>query len=121
MFEHRDAPEAGTQIPAGGARTGELLTEAARREVAEETGAEVEPGTALAVRQSPHPHTGEPRVTVFFHARTSAVRDAWVHEAVSGDGDDGMAFRCHFIPLVRAADLLADDQGECLHLLEGVL
>ncbi|MEG9513943.1 NUDIX domain-containing protein [Saccharopolyspora indica] len=117
MFDHLDAPEAGTQVPAGGVRAGELLTAAASREVAEETGAEVELGQALAVQQRPHPHTGEPRVTVFFHARTSEVRDGWVHEVASGDGDDGMVFRCRFVPLARPGEL-ADHQGEFLHLIE---
>lgn len=117
VFDHLDDPEAGTQVPAGGVRAGELLTEAAVREVAEEVGAEIELGRALAVQQRLHPHTGEPRVTVFFHAWTSEVRETWVHVVASEDADDGMTFRCRFVPLARAGEL-ADYQGEFLHLIE---
>ncbi|MFG2125985.1 NUDIX domain-containing protein [Streptomyces sp. NPDC048710] len=49
VFDHRDHPEAGTQVPAGGVDPGELLTDAVLREITEETGVtSVTPGTALA-------------------------------------------------------------------------
>lgn len=38
VFDHRDHPEAGTQVPAGGVEPGEVLADAVVREVAEETG-----------------------------------------------------------------------------------
>lgn len=121
VFDHRDHPEAGTQVPAGGVDPGELLIDAVLREVTEETGVTaVTLGAALAVQQRPHPHTGQPRVTVFFHAQTAETRDAWTH-TVAGrehDQDHGMVFRCCFIPVQEAAGLLADDQGEFLPLLE---
>ncbi|MGY0489976.1 NUDIX hydrolase [Streptomyces sp. WG-D5] len=121
VFDHRDQPDAGTQVPAGGVGPGEPLTEAALREIAEETGvAAVTLGAALAVQQRPHPHTGEPRVTVFFHARTTDSRDAWTHTVTGGEGDAdrGMVFRCFFVPLREAEELLADGQGEFVPLLE---
>ncbi|MHB9757026.1 NUDIX domain-containing protein [Streptomyces sp. BYX5S] len=103
VFDHRDQPDAGTQVPAGGVGPGEPLTEAALREITEETGAAVTLGAALAVQQRPHPHTGEPRVTVFFHARTTDSRDAWTHTVTGGEGDAdrGMVFRCFFVPLLE--------------------
>ncbi|WP_037603969.1 NUDIX hydrolase [Streptacidiphilus rugosus] len=121
VFDHRDHPEAGTQVPAGGVDAGEPLSDAVRREITEETGVSaVTLGAALAVQQRPHPHTGRPRVTVFFQAWTSESRDSWIH-TVGGSADDedhGMAFRCRFVPLHRAAGLLADRQGEFVHLIE---
>ncbi|MHA4815543.1 NUDIX hydrolase [Streptomyces aculeolatus] len=118
VFDHRDHPRAGTQVPAGGVEPGELLTEAALREVAEETGAAaVTLGAALAVQQSPHPHTGEPQITVYFQARTRETRDDWMHTVASLDEDRGMVFRCFFIPLERAGGLLAGDQGEFVGLV----
>ncbi|MFF0727922.1 NUDIX domain-containing protein [Streptomyces sp. NPDC004134] len=118
VFDHRDFPEAGTQVPAGGVEGGELLAEAALREIAEETGvAGVTLGTALAVQQSPHPHTGQPQITVYFQAETAETRDGWMHTVVSGDEDRGMAFRCFFVPLEQARGLLAGDQGEFVGLV----
>ncbi|AZM45913.1 hypothetical protein DMB38_08805 [Streptomyces sp. WAC 06738] len=118
VFDHRDFPEAGTQVPAGGVEGGELLAAAALREIAEETGvAGVALGAALAVQQSPHPHTGQPQITVYFQAETAETRDDWMHTVVSGDEDRGMVFRCFFVPLERAGGLLAGDQGEFVGLV----
>lgn len=121
VFDHRDHPEAGTQVPAGGVNPGELLTDAVLREIAEETGVTaVALGTALAVQQRQHPDNGQPRVTVFFHAQTTETRDTWTHSVAGqeGDRDYGMVFRCYFIPARQAADLLADNQGEFIRLAE---
>lgn len=84
---------------------GEALADAVLREVAEETGlTAVTLGAALAVQQRPHPHTGQPRVTVFFHARNTDPRDAWTHTVAGPDGDEdhGLVFRCRFVPLGEA-------------------
>jgi ADP-ribose pyrophosphatase YjhB (NUDIX family) len=99
---------------------GEPLTEAALREITEETGATaVTLGAALAVQQCPHPHTGQPQVTVFFHAQTTETRDTWMHTVAGKDDDqdNGMVFRCYFIPAEQAAGLLAGNQGEFIHLV----
>lgn len=121
VFDHQDHPEAGTQVPAGGVEPGERLTDAVLREIAEETDvAAVTLGAALAVQQRPHPHTGRPRATVFFHARTTEPRDTWLHTVGGEEGgtDHGLVFRCHFVPVQQAAGLLADRQGEFLPLIE---
>ncbi|WP_328459402.1 NUDIX hydrolase [Streptomyces sp. NBC_00448] len=120
VFDHRDHPDAGTQVPAGGVDPGELLTEAVLREITEETGAAaVSVGPALAVQQRPHPHTGQPQVTVFFHARSTETRDTWTHTVAGQESDEdyGLVFRCRFIPVEQAAGLLADGQGEFIHLV----
>ncbi|MER7176705.1 NUDIX hydrolase [Streptomyces mesophilus] len=122
VFDHRDQPEAGTQIPAGGVAPGELLAQAVLREVREETGAiGLVLGPALAVQQRPHPRTGQPRVTVFFYIRTAETRASWPHtvNGQEGDGDSGMDFDCFFVPLREAAGLLVDGQGEFIPLLMG--
>ncbi|MDT0377555.1 NUDIX domain-containing protein [Streptomyces sp. DSM 42041] len=115
VFDHVGMPEAGTQIPAGGVKTGEALGEAVLREVAEETGL---PGATLlrqvAVEDKPHPGTRRPRRTTFFlvHAPED-VADAWEHH-VRGDGDDaGLTFACRFVPLPLKLPL-ADGQDAWL-------
>ncbi|WP_240203313.1 hypothetical protein [Streptomyces actuosus] len=72
------------------------------------------------VQQRPHPHTGRPRATVFFHARTTEPRDSWTHTVTGRDGDQGsgLVLRCRFVPLSGAAGLLADRQDEFLPLVE---
>jgi 8-oxo-dGTP pyrophosphatase MutT (NUDIX family) len=111
VLDHVGMPEADTQVPAGGVEPGEALEEAVLREVAEETGLL----TAAVVRQiavedKPHPVTGQPRRTGFFHLRIPAdTPDEWDHR-VHGDGDDaGLTFTCRFLPLPLQQPL-ADNQ-----------
>lgn len=115
MFDHIGMPEAGTQVPAGGAKSGERLEEAVLREVAEETGLL----TATVVRQiavedKPHPDTGQPRRTSFFFLQAPAdTYDAWDHQ-VNSDGDDSKPhLACQFLPLPLEQPL-ADDQDAWL-------
>jgi ADP-ribose pyrophosphatase YjhB (NUDIX family) len=78
VFDHVGMPQAGTQVPAGGVRAGEDLESAVLREVAEETGLlAVAVVRKIAVEDKPHPDTGQPRRTSFFHLRAQAdVPDA---------------------------------------------
>lgn len=110
VFTHKDSPESGVQVPAGGVRAGERLDAAARREVLEETGIAVSSITPLAVQTS-----NEDQLTVFVQATTATPLDRWVHN-VSGTGEDaGMTFECAFVPFAKAD--LAGDQHEFLPLL----
>ncbi|GLY76190.1 hypothetical protein Airi01_044570 [Actinoallomurus iriomotensis] len=111
VFDHVGMPQAGTQVPAGGVRSGEDLQHAVLREVAEETGLL----TASVVRRvtvedRPHPDTRRPRRTTYFQLQAPpATADAWNH-TVYGDGDDvGLTFACRFLPLPLKRPL-ADDQ-----------
>ncbi|MGW5125771.1 NUDIX hydrolase [Streptomyces sp. NPDC004069] len=115
VFDHIGMPEAGTQVPAGGVRSGEGLEEAVLREVAEETGLLTATVVRqLAVEDKPHPDTGQPRRTSFFHLQAPAgLPEAWEHH-VRGDGDDaGLSFACRFLPLPLKQPL-ADDQDAWL-------
>ncbi|MFD9543934.1 NUDIX domain-containing protein [Streptomyces sp. NPDC060022] len=115
VFDHVGVPEAGTQIPAGGVRPGEDLEHAVLREVAEETGlATAVPVRQIAVEDSPHPGTGQPRTTTFFLLRAPAdTPDAWSHRVRGDDEDAGLVFACRFMP-IPLPQPLADGQDAWL-------
>ncbi|MEU0955390.1 NUDIX domain-containing protein [Streptomyces niveus] len=119
VFDHIGMPEAGTQVPAGGVKSGEELDEAVLREVAEETGLLTATVVRrIAVENKPHPDTGQPRRTTFFFLQASTeTLDAWDHH-VHADGDDaGLTFACRFLPLPLRQPL-ADDQDAWLGHLD---
>jgi 8-oxo-dGTP pyrophosphatase MutT (NUDIX family) len=100
VFDHRDHPEAGTQVPAGRLEPGEDIEAALLRELEEEAGlaeAQVvrkigtfEPGTL--------PH-GEPYTNHAYEVEAPGAPDAWEHE-VFGDGDDaGLVFVYRWEPI----------------------
>ncbi|MEU8302370.1 NUDIX domain-containing protein [Actinomadura sp. NPDC048955] len=115
VFDHVGLPQAGTQVPAGGVQPGETPERAVLREVLEETGLRTASVVGrLGMDDKPHPDTGRPRRTTYFHLHVPATTaDAWNHE-VCGDGDDaGLAFACRFLPLPLTRPL-ADDQDAWL-------
>lgn len=120
VFDHVDddpADPSGTQIPAGGMAPFEALTDAAFREVREETGLlglqfVGQVGAAELGLDDP----GGPSMTTYVHLALpdgAAATDAgeWEH-AVTGDGADaGMIFRCRWEPLPLSVEL-AGGQGQ---------
>ena len=122
VFEHIDVPEAGQQVPAGGVNPNEDLPRAVLREVIEETGlAGVTIVRALTTEDKPHPGTGQPRRTTYFHLLAPTdTADDWIHRVEGTDSDIGMMFACHFHPLPLPHPL-ADDQDAWLGLIDPAL
>ncbi|MCH7229563.1 NUDIX domain-containing protein [Glycomyces sp. L485] len=104
MFLHIDAPEAGVQVPGGGALPHETVGQAAIREAFEETGAaglalgEVIGNKLMPIQESPVPY----QVSTYCWLTTTETRDSWDHFVNSHDGDHGMRFRCEFRPSTSA-------------------
>jgi 8-oxo-dGTP pyrophosphatase MutT (NUDIX family) len=107
VFDHRDAADAGTQVPAGTVDEGEDPAAAVVREVLEECGVQTNVVRALGTTDARAPR-GEPRRNFFFHLKTDDTREAWDHIVVGGGGDHGMVFACRFAPLAELPHLAAD-------------
>ena len=102
VFDHRDHPEAGTQVPAGGVHQGEGLIEAAIREVREETGVRLDTEPMLLGTHEHPDGLGQAALSHFFRADApEGLPPAWQH-VVSGDGEDAaLVFECRFDPAPR--------------------
>jgi 8-oxo-dGTP diphosphatase len=95
VFDHRDYPDAGTQVPAGRIDPGESLEECLHRELDEEAG----------LRGSVLRELGRPPWPPKYENRAFEVRaegnppDMWEHE-VHGTGDDaGLVFLYRWEPV----------------------
>jgi len=99
VFDHRDHPDAGTQVPAGGVGAGEGLVEAARREVLEETGVVLDAELTLL---GTHRHLDgllELALTHFFRVDApGGLPRSWRHTVVGRGEDVGLVFDCRFDP-----------------------
>ena len=107
VFEHRDFPDAGTQVPAGTVNHEEDPAVAVVREVFEETGVEARIVRELAYKDAIAPR-GEPRRNFFFELETDETRDAWEHVVHGGGEDNGLVFVCRFVSLTPPPALIAD-------------
>ncbi|RRS01997.1 NUDIX domain-containing protein [Glycomyces terrestris] len=97
---HVDDPEAGVQVPGGGARPGETPGETALREAVEETGVRgVRFGEVLGSKLMAVPEWRDfdYQVNTYSWMETDDPRAAWDHTVpVTGDADDGLRMRCEF-------------------------
>ena len=108
VFDHRDFPEAGTQVPAGTVDANERPEESVVREVLEETGVHARVVRHLGSVATTAPG-GEPRRNLFFQLEAGEERDEWEHLVIGGGEDRGLVFLCRFVPLHPTPELIADD------------
>jgi 8-oxo-dGTP pyrophosphatase MutT (NUDIX family) len=99
VFDHRDHPEAGTQVPTGGVDPEEGLIEAAIREVREETGVQLDTDPTLLGTHEHLDGLGQPARSHFFRVDAPmGLSRRWQH-VVFGDGKDtALVFECRFDP-----------------------
>jgi 8-oxo-dGTP diphosphatase len=98
VFEHRDDPEAGVQVPAGRLEPGEELEAGLLREIEEETGLT----NARIVRELPDfedHYRSRYENHAFQLVLDEEAPDEWEHVVV-GDGDDaGLTFQYRWTPI----------------------
>ena len=106
VFDHRDHPEAGTQVPAGGVHEEEALDDAAIREVFEETGVVLDGRPTFLGTHEHVDGLGRPARSSFVQiAAPSTMPDSWQHQ-VTGSGDDQrLVFLCGFDSNPRLQDV----------------
>ena len=121
VFEHRDYPEAGLQVPAGTVDAGETPEEAVLREVEEESGLiGCRIMSKLAAYDWPNPETGKMNERHVFHLSAPPyTEEAWTW--VETDGGkvpelEGYVFLFRWVSLGGSVDL-AGEQGDYLHLV----
>jgi 8-oxo-dGTP diphosphatase len=105
VFDHRDHPKAGTQVPAGRLDDGESLEEGLKRELYEESGLE----RVRVVRELTLPddlgHGHRYENHAFEVEVEGDAPERWEH-TVLGDGDDsGLVFVYRWEPVTRELEL----------------
>jgi ADP-ribose pyrophosphatase YjhB (NUDIX family) len=99
VLDHRDHPEAGTPVPAGGVDRGERLHDAVVREVAEETGVALLAEPAWLGAYDHRDGLGRPARSHFFKVDAPpGLPDAWEHVVGGRGADGGLVLLCRFDP-----------------------
>lgn len=119
VVDHVDGHSTRTQVPAGGVAAGESTYAAVVRGLAEVTGlAGVRVVTELGTDDRPHPESGLPRRTTYFHLEAPpGSPDEWVHHVTGRGPDNGLRFACRFVPLPLGTRL-ADHQDALLRQID---
>jgi ADP-ribose pyrophosphatase YjhB (NUDIX family) len=117
VFEQREPPEAGLQVPGGTVEPGEEVVTALWREITEESGLTdltLRGCLATALVDS---EEGPERRHVFHLEAPPGLPDTWRHTVSAGDDDQGMVFAYRWLRAPECAPLLVDGQGDWIQLL----
>jgi len=121
VFEHRDYPDAGVQVPAGTVDPGEAPEDAVMREVEEETGlADCRMLGKLAVYDWFNLYSGEMNERHVFHlAAPDSTADSWTWIETGGGRvpeHEGYVFQFRWVALDQPPEL-AGNQGDYLQAI----
>lgn len=120
VFEHKDHPNAGWQVPGGTIESDELIIDALYREIEEETGI---PRKDLELNGKVNKTNYYPEDSDVMHERSifqltyiGETLKEWEHR-VEGDGEDeGLTFCHRFIPIQELPELAAN-QDQAIPLI----
>ena len=119
VFEHKNEPDAGLQVPGGTIEEGEMLIDALYREIAEETGITRD---KLSFVGKIHKYNYYPNgkdtayERNFFHLDYAGDQQRWEHNVVSDGLDNGMTFQFRWEP-IGTLPKLAGEQDKAVELL----
>jgi len=116
VFDHRDIPDAGTQVVGGTVEAGEDFKLALSREIKEESGLNISPGEMTKIGESTYHRQDMPELNHrhYFEILSTDLPETWEH-TVSSDGlDNGLVFEFYWLPLDEARDVLVGKFGELL-------
>lgn len=122
VFEQKDHPEAGFQVPGGTIEDDELLIDALYREIEEETGLRREQlelkGKVNKRNYFPKHQQDVVHERNIFHLTYTGDNDAEWDNCVRSTGkDNGMIFHCRWIPVHELPALAADQDDEIEFIL----
>jgi 8-oxo-dGTP pyrophosphatase MutT (NUDIX family) len=117
VFEQRDPPEDGLQVPGGTVQPGETIVTGLWREIAEESGL-TDLTLCRCVASALHKGDwGCERRHVFHLEAPPGLPDRWSHTVTAGEEDQGMLFVYGWLSLAEASTRLVHGQGDWLQLL----
>ena len=120
VFEQKDNPDAGLQVPGGTIEEDELLIDALYREIEEETGIPREDlelkGKVNKTKYFPMNRDVVYERTIFHLSFIGNGQTRWEHLVESTGKDDGMTFCHRWIP-VKDLPELAGNQGQAIDFI----
>ncbi|CAM3211443.1 NUDIX domain-containing protein [Filibacter tadaridae] len=117
VFEHKDNPSAGTQVPGGTIEKDELLIDALYREVEEESGITrdelILKGKVKKMKYYPEHKSAVYERNIFHFLFVGKERSEWEHRVESDGADNGLIFCLRWVP-IKELPALAVDQDKAI-------
>jgi len=116
VFDHRDIPEAGTQVVGGTVEANEDFKFALSREIKEESGLDILPGEMTRIGETTYHRQDMPELNhrTYFEILSKGLPETWEHTVESSGLDNGMVFEFYWLPINEARDVLVGNFGELL-------
>lgn len=120
VFEHKNLPEAGLQVPGGTIDEDDLLIDALYREITEETGITRDDLSFVGKlhKFNYYPYGKDVAYErIFFQLDYAGEQQNWEHDVVSDGKDNGLTFQFRFEPINTLPKLASAQDGalEFLH------
>ena len=116
VFDHRDFPEAGTQVVGGTVEPGEDLVLALHREIFEESGLDLDPAFFMKLGETSYHRKDIPEINHrhYYAIHGEDLPETWSHTVSSDGADDGMVFDFYWLSIDEARTILVGNFGELL-------